>query len=412
MIDKTIKVNLGSEGVVPIIKITIGDDMWRFHFQVYHENKRWVIPNDVSATLSGKKPDGGSFDIGCTISQNEILADCSKEITDVSGMSYALLKIYDSEEKLVNSCKISIFCASDAPCVSYGRGSYTPSSPQGGGSASDGYVKPASGIPKGDLARDVQNALEPEIFIAEYGTTTQAQLDSAFEAGRPIFLRDGKNIYPFTESFTYASGSTQKRGYRFISYRYDESAIEIYAYENTGWKKELANLSGGDASDKVSIFQGAGNAGRYLAVGADGNVTLVTPPSITPADPEGSDEDDPGGIIVSDENGNTWVFLDGIGDSGDIAITDGDGNFWHMPSGAGSGDDVNVQDNEGHIWHIVARATGAGPVNNVGDILIRTSTGAAWISPADNFDGDNTRPITAAAVYTEIGNINALLATI
>lgn len=48
-----------------------------------------------------------------------------------------------------------------------------------------------------------------------------------------------------------------------------------------------------------------------------------------------------------------------------------------------------------------------------GDILMRVGTeGAAWETPANNAEEDNTRPITSAAVYMEIGNINALLATI
>lgn len=52
---------------------------------------------------------------------------------------------------------------------------------------------------------------------------------------------------------------------------------------------------------------------------------------------------------------------------------------------------------------------------NIGDILMKTamtSDGVSWITPASKSEQDNTRPITAAAVYTEIGNINALLATI
>lgn len=51
----------------------------------------------------------------------------------------------------------------------------------------------------------------------------------------------------------------------------------------------------------------------------------------------------------------------------------------------------------------------------VGDILMKTASGgsgASWVTPAQNAEEDNTRPITAAAVYTEIGNINAILATI
>lgn len=51
----------------------------------------------------------------------------------------------------------------------------------------------------------------------------------------------------------------------------------------------------------------------------------------------------------------------------------------------------------------------------IGDILMKTSNandGVSWVTPASSAEQDNTRPITAAAVYTEIGNINVLLATI
>lgn len=45
-----------------------------------------------------------------------------------------------------------------------------------------------------------------------------------------------------------------------------------------------------------------------------------------------------------------------------------------------------------------------------GDILTRVgSAGTAWLTPADSPEQDNTRPITAAAVYDTVGNINALL---
>lgn len=55
--------------------------------------------------------------------------------------------------------------------------------------------------------------------------------------------------------------------------------------------------------------------------------------------------------------------------------------------------------------------TGGSP----GDILMKRSGAdydAEWVPPATSAEQDNTRPITAGAVYTEIGNINALLATI
>ena len=52
---------------------------------------------------------------------------------------------------------------------------------------------------------------------------------------------------------------------------------------------------------------------------------------------------------------------------------------------------------------------------NAGDIIIKRTSAdfdAEWVAPATAAEQDNTLPITAGAVYTEIGNINALLATI
>ena len=55
------------------------------------------------------------------------------------------------------------------------------------------------------------------------------------------------------------------------------------------------------------------------------------------------------------------------------------------------------------------------PGGSQGDLLAKRSNAdndIEWITPANSAEEDNTRPITAAAVYMEIGNINALLATI
>lgn len=48
----------------------------------------------------------------------------------------------------------------------------------------------------------------------------------------------------------------------------------------------------------------------------------------------------------------------------------------------------------------------------VGEDLQITPEGILSIHKATEVEEDNTRPITAAAVYAEVGNINALLATI
>lgn len=50
-----------------------------------------------------------------------------------------------------------------------------------------------------------------------------------------------------------------------------------------------------------------------------------------------------------------------------------------------------------------------------GQLLMKSSNTdymTEWISPANSVEQDNTRPITAAAVYTEVGNIHAILAII
>lgn len=48
----------------------------------------------------------------------------------------------------------------------------------------------------------------------------------------------------------------------------------------------------------------------------------------------------------------------------------------------------------------------------VGDDLLITPEGVLSVHKANEVEADNTLPITAAAVYAEVGNINALLATI
>ena len=48
----------------------------------------------------------------------------------------------------------------------------------------------------------------------------------------------------------------------------------------------------------------------------------------------------------------------------------------------------------------------------VGEDLAVTATGLLSVVKANKVEQDNTHPITAAAVYTEVGNINALLQTI
>lgn len=65
---------------------------------------------------------------------------------------------------------------------------------------------------------------------------------------------------------------------------------------------------------------------------------------------------------------------------------------------------------EGTVLSPATKTTLGGII--VGDDLQITSSGVLSVSKANSVEQDNTRPITSAAVYTELGNINALLATI
>lgn len=89
---------------------------------------------------------------------------------------------------------------------------------------------------------------------------------------------------------------------------------------------------------------------------------------------------------------------------------------------AGSGISVNkeVDPDDGTITLVFGFAedigqggSGLPPGGSDGDLLQRVgTTGAGWVTPASSPEQDNTRPITAAAVFSSIGNINALLETI
>ena len=60
-----------------------------------------------------------------------------------------------------------------------------------------------------------------------------------------------------------------------------------------------------------------------------------------------------------------------------------------------------------------ARSGGGGGGYIIGDGLkLDTESNTLSVDTADKVEKDNTKPVTSAAVHTEVGNINALLATI
>ena len=78
-----------------------------------------------------------------------------------------------------------------------------------------------------------------------------------------------------------------------------------------------------------------------------------------------------------------------------------------IKANAGLGQTVVVG---GTVLRPATRVTLGGVI--VGEDLAVTQSGVLSVVKANAVEQDNTHPITAAAVYTEIGNIDALLQTI
>ena len=92
----------------------------------------------------------------------------------------------------------------------------------------------------------------------------------------------------------------------------------------------------------------------------------------------------------------------GLTDVYTIALTDGSSYEFTVTNGSGGGSGADVP---------IASETVAGIVR-VGENLRISADGTLSVDTAAAVEQDNTRPITAAAVDTEVGNINALLETI
>ena len=87
-----------------------------------------------------------------------------------------------------------------------------------------------------------------------------------------------------------------------------------------------------------------------------------------------------------------------------------------LQSQIGDLDDLQTY-NKGNLVDAIneARSSGGsgGGGYTIGDGLkLDAATNTLSVDTADAVEEDNTKPVTSAAVYTEVGNINALLATI
>lgn len=120
----------------------------------------------------------------------------------------------------------------------------------------------------------------------------------------------------------------------------------------------------------------------------------------------------PSGDTSSDPSLPVWAQIQGMIGNLDDLDTDAKSSLVTavneaLTKGGGEVDPVAVQ----KIVDDYLKANPPSPVK-AGNGLSMAEDGTLSVDTADKAEKDNTKPITSAGVYTEIGNINALLATI
>ena len=182
---------------------------------------------------------------------------------------------------------------------------------------------------------------------------------------------------------------------------------------------EFAFSSDWDGLTKTAVFSNGKTTVDVLAANWDGD-TVPVPHEVLAV---------PGrharvGVYGADESGvvlpTVWVSLGkvqpGADPSGDASADPSMPVWAQLQSQIGDLDDLQTY-NKGNLVDAIneARSSGGsgGGGYTIGDGLkLDAATNTLSVDTAAAVEKDNTKPVTSAAVYTEVGNINALLATI
>lgn len=173
-----------------------------------------------------------------------------------------------------------------------------------------------------------------------------------------------------------------------------------------------------DGLTKTAVFSNGKTTVDVLAANWDGD-TVPVPHEVLAV---------PGrharvGVYGADESGvilpTVWVSLGkvqpGADPSGDVSADPALPVWQQLQQQIGDLDDLKTYNKDNLVAAInEARNSGGGTGGyNIGDGLkLDPDTNTLSVDTADKVEQDNTKPVTSAAVYTEVGNINALLATI
>lgn len=174
-----------------------------------------------------------------------------------------------------------------------------------------------------------------------------------------------------------------------------------------------------DGLTKTAVFSNGKTTVDVLAANWDGD-TVPVPHEVLAV---------PGrharvGVYGADESGvvlpTVWVSLGkvqpGADPSGDASADPSLPVWSQLQKQIGDLDDLKTY-NKGNLVDAIneARSSGGsgGGGYTIGDGLkLDAATNTLSVDTAAAVEKDNTKPVTSAAVYTEVGNINALLATI
>lgn len=174
-----------------------------------------------------------------------------------------------------------------------------------------------------------------------------------------------------------------------------------------------------DGLTKTAVFSNGKTTVDVLAANWDGD-TVPVPHEVLAV---------PGrharvGVYGADESGvvlpTVWVSLGkvqpGADPSGDETADPSMPVWAQLQNQIGDLDDLKTY-NKGNLVDAIneARSSGGsgGGGYTIGDGLkLDAATNTLSVDTAEAVEKDNTKPVTSAAVYTEVGNINALLATI
>lgn len=174
-----------------------------------------------------------------------------------------------------------------------------------------------------------------------------------------------------------------------------------------------------DGLTKTAVFSNGKTTVDVLAANWDGD-TVPVPHEVLAV---------PGrharvGVYGADESGvvlpTVWVSLGkvqpGADPSGDASADPSLPVWAQLQKQIGDLDDLKTY-NKGNLVDAINEARSSGGSGGGGytigeGLKLDAATNTLSVDTAEAVEKDNTKPVTSAAVYTEVGNINALLATI